>query len=597
MGVMLIASAGNDNSTQGHYPSGYNHVVCVASTNENDIKSDFSNYGNAVDFCAPGGYGNSGPQGLMSTTYEETSYGYYNCYFGTSMATPFAAGLCGLIKSVNPDLTPDEIEAIIESTCVNIDTIAGNASYAGMLGAGRIDAYAAVLNTPFTPTADFSTPLQLITPGSSIQFFDQSIGVPDEWSWEFQGGSPYLSSQPNPTVTYATAGVYTVYLGVTNDFGTDVETKTDYITVTSTPHPWPLFIADKTYACKAETVSFTDQSLYSPTSWLWEFDPATVTFVDGTSSASQNPHVTFNAPGTYNVTLTATNANGSGTKTAEDMITAEGIELNFSEDFETGATSNFVLDDNTRSHISIDDRSASPGSAYGLHFQGGGQVAGWVGGPGNTTPEQAWLVNTNFHASASNCNIDATGVEAVSLLLDLRQTYSIGNTYSWFRVLVNDEQVPDVYGDLNFNPGTNSDPWETKTFDLSAYGNSMFSITLQSACYLLDGFYNQGDNVFVDNILISNNTSVNKPGKGLASVLTYPNPVSEVLNFSANGTGANLTVKVLNTMGQVVFTSYLNDYEAGDVMRINLGHLTAGVYIFQLVGDEGIATKKIVIQQ
>jgi PKD repeat protein len=595
MGIMLVASAGNENTTQAHYPSGYNHVVCIASTDEDDIKSDFSNYGNAVDFCAPGGYGNSGPQGLMSTTYEETSHGYYNTYFGTSMATPFAAGLCGLIKSVNPDLTPDEIEAVIESTCAVIDTIAGNASYAGMLGEGRIDAYQAVLNTPFAPTAQFHTPLQLITPGSAIQFFDQSTGVPNEWSWEFPGGSPYLSSQPNPTVTYATAGVYTVYLGVTNDFGTDVETKTNYITVTSTPHPWPLFVADKTYSCKAETVSFTDQSLYSPTSWLWEFNPATVTFVEGTSETSQNPKVTFDAPGTYSVSLTAANANGSGTKTTEDMITVEGIELNFDEDFESGSTASFVLEDNTRSRIGIDDRAAYPGSAYGLHFQGGGQVAGWAGGPTNTTPEQAWLVNTNFHASASNCNIDATGVEGVSLQLDLRQTYSIGNTYSWFRVLINDEQVEDVDGNVNFNPATNSDPWETRTFNLAAYGNTMFSLSLQSACYLLDGFYNQGDNVFVDNIVISNNTSVSHPEKGTATVLTFPNPVSDVLNFSASGIGMNAIVKIFNIQGQVVFYELLKNHKDGDVRRVNLETEQPGVYVLQVFGDKRLVTKKIIV--
>jgi hypothetical protein len=277
------------------------------------------------------------------------------------------------------------------------------------------------------------------------------------------------------------------------------------------------------------------------------------------------------------------------------MITVEGIELNFSEDFESGNAGSLVLSHNMRSNISIDDRSTAGGSDYSLHFQGGGQVAGWAGGPGNTTPEQAWLVNTNFHASASNCNIDATGVENVSLQIDLRQTYSIGNTYSWFRLLVNDEQVADVDGKMNFNPATNSDPWDTKTFDLSDYGNTMFSLSLQSACYLLDGFYNQGDNVFVDNIVISNNTSVSHPEKGTASVLTFPNPVTDVLNFSAMGTGSKVSVKVLNTQGQVVFSELLKNYNDGDVDMVNLEALSAGVYILQIFGDNGIATKKIIV--
>ena len=43
MGIVMVASAGNDNVSSAHYPSGYNHVISVASTNEDDLKSDFSN--------------------------------------------------------------------------------------------------------------------------------------------------------------------------------------------------------------------------------------------------------------------------------------------------------------------------------------------------------------------------------------------------------------------------------------------------------------------------------------------------------------------------------------------------------------------------
>jgi subtilisin family serine protease len=592
-GVVLVGSAGNSNSSQPHYPSSYNHVISVASTNEDDIKSDFSNYGNNIDVSAPGGYGNSGPQGLMSSTYEETSHGYYNTYFGTSMSTPLTAGLIGLILSVNPDLTPDEVEEVLESTCVNIDTIPGNASWSGMLGAGRVDAYAAVMNTPFDPTADFYTPVPYITPGTTIQFFDMSSGVPDEWSWECPGGTPYLSNVQNPEVTYDEEGIYTVYLGVTNDFGTDVETKNNYITVTSTPHPWPLFTAGTDYTCAYETVAFIDQSLYDPTSWLWEFEPNTVSFVDGTSETSQDPLVVFETPGYYTVTLTAVNENGSGTLTKEDVIFVEGIELNFAEDFEAGETSSFDLFANPRAKVTVDNRAAAPESSYGLHFQGGGQVSGWTGGPFNTTPEQAWNSNIDFHGFASNCNVDATGIDGISLLLDLRQTYSIGPTYSWFRVLVNDEPVQDVNGMENFNPTTNTDPFVTKTFDLSAHGNTMFTLTLQSSCYLLDGFYAGGDNVFVDNIMITNNTSLNEDSQSAAGVLTYPNPAMDVLNFSANGIGNNAVVKIMNTKGQVVYSKKMRDQD-GTVDKIMVGNLPSGIYLLQISGDKGMATKKFI---
>lgn len=598
LGVTILGSAGNDNVQTPHYPSGYDHVICVASTDEDDLKSDFSNYGNTIDICAPGGYGNTGPQGLLSSVYMyTTSFGNYDSYYGTSMSTPFAAGLAGLIIGVNPDLTPDEVEEVLESTCVNIDTLAGNSQYAGKLGAGRIDAYAAVTNTPFTPVANFSTPLPYITPGTTIQFFDESAGVPDWWSWEFEGGSPVTSNIQNPNVTYDTEGVFTVSLGVENDFGLDVLTVEDYITVDSTPSPWVLFSSDVTYTCKGDTVSFIDESLYSPTGWTWEFAPATVTFVNATTANSQNPQVVFNEPVLYTVTLTATNANGSGSKTIEDMIEVEGILLNYSDDFESGTSNDLQLSANERAKVTVDERAATPESTFGLHFQGGGSTSGWTGGPNNTTPEQAWITNYKFHGFAENCNVDATGIEGVTLTFDLKQTYTVGPTYSWFRVLVNGEPVQDVNGIENFNPITASDPFETKVFDLSAFGNTSFSITLQSSCYLADGFGGlEGDNVFVDNLMITNTTGMKDGSDAPAGVLVYPNPVKNALNFSAHGIGNNAKVELLNTQGQAIYFEILSGYQEGTIQQIDISRFADGIYVLRISGDQGLATKKIVIE-
>ncbi len=596
MGVVMLASAGNDNVTSAHYPSAYNHVISTASTNEDDVKSDFSNYGTTIDICAPGGYGISGPNGLLSTTYDETTFGYYDAYFGTSMATPVAAGLAGLIRSVNPELTPEDVEEIMESTAVDIYGIPGNANYAGLLGAGRIDAYAAIANTPYEPTAEFTTPVTTILPGSSIEFQSLSTGVPSTYAWEFQGGTPTISTNPAPTVTYQNAGVYTVYLTVTNEFGTDTETKTGYITVTATPAPWIQFSASGDYICNKNSLVFTDESLYSPTAWTWSFEPSTVTFINGTSASAQNPEVQFDQPGVYSVTLTAENANGSASSTMTDMIFVEGLIMDFTEDFESGSSNSLVLGMNTRAKVAVDTRSAAPGSVNGLHFQGSPTTGGWSGGPMNTTPQQAWETNVQFHSWAGNCSIDATGIDGVGLTFDLRQTYSIGPKYSWFRVLVNGEQVADVYDVADFNPATNTDPFDTKTFDLDNYGNSLFSITFQASCYLSDKFFAEGDNVFLDNIAITNTTKVSENGLHSAGVLTYPNPVAGTLNFSAHGLGRNVEMKVMSIQGQTILASNLVGYLDGDTHRVDLTGLGAGIYILRLAGDQGIATKKFIVR-
>ncbi|MBK7215193.1 MAG: PKD domain-containing protein, partial [Bacteroidales bacterium] len=82
------------------------------------------------------------------------------------------------------------------------------------------------------------------------------------------------------------------------------------------------FSASTTTPAIGQTVTFSDLSTLSPTSWSWSFSPGTVTFVGGTTANSQNPQVTFNAVGSYTVTLTATNSGGSDSEIKTNYISA-----------------------------------------------------------------------------------------------------------------------------------------------------------------------------------------------------------------------------------------------------------------------------------
>jgi PKD repeat protein len=86
--------------------------------------------------------------------------------------------------------------------------------------------------------------------------------------------------------------------------------------------PLANFVADNLTPSTTDTVNLTDLSSGSPVSWAWDFTPATITYLEGTSATSQNPIVRFNAPGFYTVELTATNSLGSGTETKVDYIEA-----------------------------------------------------------------------------------------------------------------------------------------------------------------------------------------------------------------------------------------------------------------------------------
>ena len=76
--------------------------------------------------------------------------------------------------------------------------------------------------------------------------------------------------------------------------------------------------------CRDETISLTDESANVPTSWNWSFSPNTITFQEGTSASSQNPRVSFNAVGTYTITLSVTSANGTTSITRSNAVATIG---------------------------------------------------------------------------------------------------------------------------------------------------------------------------------------------------------------------------------------------------------------------------------
>lgn len=156
-GAILVASAGN-NSTDSHkYPASYTNVISVASTTIYDTKSGFSNYGTAVDIAAPGSW--------IFTTYSNSDSSY-SSQSGTSVSSPIVAGLLGLMKSYAPSASSQEIINCLLSSADNIDHVNGN--YIGQLGAGRINAFAALQCIgAFNLTLDAGI-VEIIAPGTMV---------------------------------------------------------------------------------------------------------------------------------------------------------------------------------------------------------------------------------------------------------------------------------------------------------------------------------------------------------------------------------------------------------------------------------------------
>ncbi len=140
----------------------------------------------------------------------------------------------------------------------------------------------------------------------TVVYTDQSSGNPTSWNWTFAGGTPASSAQQNPTVVYNTSGSHDVSLTVTNSFGMNSSTFSNYIVATDVP------VTSFIHAVSGGQVDFTNTT-FSGLSYSWDFG-------DGSSSTQASPIHTYAASGTYTVILTATNSCGTTTSTETVVI-------------------------------------------------------------------------------------------------------------------------------------------------------------------------------------------------------------------------------------------------------------------------------------
>lgn len=152
-GTLVVSSAGNANDEFASEMELKPWVLTVAAVNRNDLKTYYSTYGTWVKISAPGGEQlTASSNGFLSTVvYPSTLYSgkKYEYFQGTSMASPFVASLAALIKSQNPEISVIDLFERIRQT--SDDIYALNPTYAGKLGAGRINALRALTETGLSP--------------------------------------------------------------------------------------------------------------------------------------------------------------------------------------------------------------------------------------------------------------------------------------------------------------------------------------------------------------------------------------------------------------------------------------------------------------
>jgi subtilisin family serine protease len=149
-GTLVFCATGNGEADAISFPAKHKLAFAIGASNDQGIRSQYSNYGEGIDFVAPSS--DYDRQGITTTDVSYSNRGfnlkssYTDDFGGTSSATPLAAGVAALMLSVNPALSRDEVYDILVRSSDKIDKKNGGykKGYSSEYGYGRVNAYNAV---------------------------------------------------------------------------------------------------------------------------------------------------------------------------------------------------------------------------------------------------------------------------------------------------------------------------------------------------------------------------------------------------------------------------------------------------------------------
>ncbi len=279
------------------------------------------------------------------------------------------------------------------------------------------------------------------------------------YQWSFSPATVTFVNGTTPTdsaiaVNFNAPGTYTVTLTVTQTSGSCAGfSKTYDTTITVLPQclPFAAFEASATEICAttptpavgADTiVQLFDKSLsvLPITGWQWNITgPGTVTFLNGTNANSQNPIVSFSAPGTYTVQLTVTNSDGTGDTIITNYISVIDCQCNTVSG--GGNVQVTTLDSVT--------------------FNSGFWPTSWGTQGGNSDAD--WIVNNNYNTSWGNIAAQPPQIAGAP-----NSNYAHITCNNIFCSLLGYTGMAVYYDNSSFSPQTvylSSDVYNVSTYD------------------------------------------------------------------------------------------------------------------------------------
>ena len=465
------------------------------------------------------------------------------------------------------------------------------------LGSDKWGTWWAFLKPSFSPWANFEADEVLIPVGESVNFTDLTLGVPNDWEWTFEGGTPETSSEQNPQgIVFDQEGQFDITLVASNELGSDTIVKAGFIETSTSILPEVDFTSNKTVVCTGNHVVFTDKTKYSPNQWEWQFDPSSVSFVNGTDEFSQNPEVVFEEAQSYSVSLTAWNLNGSSQLTKFELLAAGGYVPYYKETFEedTFKSDEWAIEnpDGSVTWEVYETGGTLPGNrSMGVDFSEYliGKRDRLITPPFNLEGlSGAWLEFKHAYAKKYDPLTD-------SLIIYVSDDCG----QNWERVFADGE---DGSGNFATQPQANSF-WPQDYNDWCGYGWGTSCIAVDLSAWAgksnvqlaFETYSAIGNPLFIDNITISQYLGVENTNNEKSELLIYPNPANNRFTIVLPEIGEFKSLEIKNSLGQVVLSKKLSDKDKFVEIQVPKSwHV--GMYFLQLEGANKILSTKVILK-
>jgi PKD repeat protein len=343
------------------------------------------------------------------------------------------------------------------------------------------------------------------------------------------------------------------------------------------------------YVCQGGSLTFTDNSFNAqPTSYSWTFQGGTPSTVTNDTT----PTVQYNTPGTYSVSLTVSNAQGSDGFSRTNYVvvvpTTAAYQTSWFEGVENTATFNADWDIyNPQGNGWVSSTTAAATGSRSMRYDNTGSAAGTTDEAMGPTVNFSAMTNPGLSFKVAYAQRQTSNTDRLRVYVSTDCGVTWSQRYSKAGALLSTHAATTA----SYVPTANEWRTEVVTFTAAqmASTNARIKFVFES-----DG----GNDIFIDDINIAGNVGVMEQS-AVSTFDMYPNPAQDntMIEFNLEQND-NVTIEMMDMSGKVVENIYSGSLATGNHrFPVNTAELSSGIYLVRLMTGEGnYLTRKLIVE-